>query len=200
MTKETGFILTARSLDKGGNCELQFYCRGGGGPFLIRITNHKPLFFIDRSVPSDITAGMVRRQLQLKSFSGGDVDGIYFNSLRAFFDGRSYLQQSAVRLYESDIRAEDRFLMERFINCGVTVDGKAENRGGLREYLNPAIAPAGFRPELKLLSFDIETGRDGSIYSAAFHLSGKDTDEKLVLMRGAAQEPARPGTARRRGS
>jgi len=182
--KETGFILTAHCLDINGRAELHYYCSGADGPFKLIFTPHKPVFFINRDTADELTEGIERRRVKLENFGGMPVDALYFTSLNRYFETRRSFRDGGIRMYESDIRAEDRFLMERFINGSLAVEGTPQKNRTLRVFMNPRISPSDYRPVLRILSLDIETGIDGSIYSIAFDLSGRDRDEKLVLMRG----------------
>jgi len=188
MSQENGFILTAGCFDSYGKCELNYYGRGKSGPFKLIFTQHTPLFFINRSTPTKYTTGLDRRAVELKNFSGNPVDALYFQSLNSYFETRRMLQDADILMFESDIRAEDRFIMERFINGGLLIEGKPVNDGQLKVFTNPRIKPTEFRPELTQLSLDIETGTDDTIYSIAFRLIGSVKEEKLVLMRGVASE------------
>lgn len=190
MTSETGFLLTQESLDIQGKCELHFYGSGKEGPFKIVYTRHEPLLFINRDCPDELTARYNRKELDLVDFNDSPVDGLYFESLDQFFKGKRELQEKHIKLFESDIRAEDRFLMERRINGGIYVEGKSLREGNLNVFYNPKIKSSPYRPSLKSLSFDIETGTDLTVYSISFHLTSGEEEEKLVLMRGEAREGA----------
>ena len=181
-----GFILTAHCLDIKGRCELHYYCRGDDGPFKLVFSPHKPVFFIDRETPGALTAGVERKPVDLSNFAGKPVDALYFDTLNSYFESRKNFRASGIRMYESDIRAEDRFLMERFINGSLTASGDARSEGKTAVLKNPQISPIEYRPKLEIMSLDIETGTDGSIYSIAFHLSGGLKEQRLVLVRGAA--------------
>ena len=184
MTTVRGFILTAHCFDVKGNCELHYYGTGETGTFKLIFTGHEPLFFIDRNCPPEHTAALKRKPVGLRNISGTAVDVLYFNSLDNYYNTRRRFQEKAIRIYESDVRAEDRFLMERFINSSLLIEGVPQRVGGLNVYTNPRIKAAEYRPKLKWLSIDIETGIDGSIYSVAFHLTQNNAAETLVLMRG----------------
>ncbi len=181
---ETGFILTAHCLDAGGRCELHYYGKGINGPFKLVFSPHKPVFFIRRDTEQKFTSGIERREVNLTDIGNNPVDALYFNTLNGFFEARRHFRDTGVRMYESDIRAEDRFLMERFINGSLEIKGNPQKKGPLDIYYNPGIRPSGSRPSFTVLSLDIETGTDGSIYSIALHCSGEYANEqKTVLMR-----------------
>jgi len=181
---ERGFLLTVESLDVKGKCEIHLYGCGLSGPFKIIFTEHKPLFFVSRSCPKEYTSSYERKELNLLSFENQPVDGIYFNNLDSFFSCRRKLHDKHVKLFESDIRAEDRFLMERHINSGISIEGDAVREGKLNLFRNPKIGSAEYRPSLKWLSFDIETGTDGTLYSISFHLTDNNNEFKHVFMKG----------------
>ena len=179
--------MTIESLDIKGKCELHFYGSGENGPFKIIYTPHKPLFFINRNCPLEVTESYERKELNLIDFNDESVDGLYFPSLDSFFRAKKTLQENHVKLYESDIRAEDRFLMERHINGGIVVEGEAVREGTLQVFRNPKITACLYRPSLKWLSFDIETGQNGTVYSISFHVISEKEEIKLVYMRGEDQ-------------
>jgi DNA polymerase-2 len=54
------------------------------------------------------------------------------------------------------------------------------------EYGNPKLRADQYRPVLRVLSLDIETGRDGTVYSAAFHVTSRGEEVRRVLMRGSS--------------
>ncbi|MDA3809076.1 MAG: DNA polymerase II [Spirochaetaceae bacterium] len=184
MTREKGFLLTVESQDIKGKCEIHLYISSPSGPIKIIFTTHKPLFFVNRNCPAQYTAAYERKELNLLDFYDEPVDGLYFKNLEQFFNGKRILQDNHIKLYESDIRAEDRFLMERHINGAVFVEGESVKEGVLTVFRNPKISPCEYRPQLKWLSFDIETGTDGTLYSISFHLTGFNLELKHVLMRG----------------
>jgi len=166
-TSSDFFLLTSGCADVGGLCELFFWGRGSEGPILVRISGHRPVFFIhsDVSLPADF--GAERRQLKMSSFEGKSVDGLYFSSLAAYHRGRSRLTEAGIRTWESDVRPEERFLMERFIHGSARLKGKAIIRSRHWEFLNPKFEPLEWRPRLSTASLDIETGKDGTLFSFA---------------------------------
>ncbi len=184
MVQEKGFILTTHSIDINGKCEIHIYGSGENGPFKIIYTDHKPIFFIDRNSKIDNLLGFERKELDLVNFNGTPVDGLYFNSLDSFYTNRRKLQESGILLFESDVRAEDRFLMERRINGTVYINGEYVKKENLNVFRNPDIGGCEYKPDFKWLSFDIETGTDGTIYSISFHITSSIEESKLVVMRG----------------
>lgn len=186
-----GFLLTHDYRDRRGRCEYSYYGIGEEGPFLLRISNSPPLFFINRDgrISGDIRAE--RRPVNLVDFNGRPVDALYFNTRSDYFAVRELLREQGVTLYESDIYPPERFLMERFLRGGVEIDGTVSLlEGHLKIYENPHLTPADYRPEFRILSLDIETGQSGELYSIALHGSGRVTGPEWE---GADDYPGRPG-------
>lgn len=73
--------------------------------------------------------------------------------------------------------------MERFIYGPVLLQENTNSRNEINHYNNPKMIHSDYKPEFKVLSFDIETGRDGTVYSIGLHTTGSEIDRKEVLMR-----------------
>jgi len=173
------FLLTSGCADVGGFCELFFWGRGSEGPVLVRIPGHRPVFFIDADadLPADFKAE--RRRLEMNSFDGKPVDGLYFHSLAAYHEGRSKLAEAGIRTWESDVFPEERFLMERFIHGSARLKGKAFSRNRYKEFVNPKFEPLEWSPQLSTASLDIEIGQDGTLYSFALDCRVGDLENSL---------------------
>ena len=184
------FILTSHlSFDEEGQT-LSFWAASNQGPILLLWKGEKSVFFIDHDSPFEGT-GVQRKALNLKNFSGNNVHGLYFSDDRELLKTREKLSSQGVRTYEADIRASERFLMERFINGSLSIlSGRQQSTKTYKTFLAPQIRPSSFRPNLKILSLDIETGRDDSLYSVAFHQMNlsKTEERKLVLMIGDCED------------
>jgi len=156
---------------------------GDRGPILLRFTNHQPVFFIpsDATIPAGLNAQ--RRALELCSYDGKSIDGLYFPSMAALRHGLRRLSDSKIRTFESDIGPEDRFLMERFISGSASLNGSYRQNGIIREYENPSLKPSNYRPSLTTMSLDIETGQDGTIFSIAMDISGPRNNSRQVAVR-----------------
>ena len=185
------FILTGRALDVNGSCCLHYWAVGTEGPALIRIRDHHPLFFVspDTHVPHGVQGQL--RPLDLKAINGIPVAGLYFHTMSGFYSGRRRLMENGIKTWESDVRPEDRYLMERFINGSVELSGLYHHEGIFRVYDNPRFIPSQWRPRLSLLSLDIETGRDGKLYSIAMDYQDADTNIQRVAVLTHGDKPSR---------
>jgi len=180
------FILTSEWQDIRGKNILIFYGKSEDlKPVEIIFDNVKPVFFIDRKANLDkLKVQCQRKALELKSFSGVEVDALYFNTMRDLKKGDEELRAQNILSFESDVDPVRRFLMERFINAQMNVSGKSAKKNNLSSFINPKIKPVLVDVKFKVLSLDIETGvNNGMLYSIAAHLTG-DCDEKIVFMLG----------------
>jgi len=175
-TSSNFFLLTSGCIDVRGFCELFFWGCDSEGAILVRIPRHRPVFFIyaDVHLPADFE--VERRRLEMRSFDGKAVDGLYFPSLAAYHEGRRKLAEAGIRTWESDVRPEERFLMERLIHGSARLRGKALIRDRYREFVNPRFEPSEWCPQLSTVSLDIETGTNGTLYSVAMDRSAEGID------------------------
>ncbi|MDA3938177.1 MAG: DNA polymerase II [Spirochaetia bacterium] len=190
MDFQKGFILTRSARDTNGKCELNYYGRSDSDSFKIIINAHRPLFFIRRDSEIPELKGMERRPVELQSFSDTNVDALYFESLNYFYDVRRILKDRQIQMFESDVRPADRYLMERFINGSVEIEGRANTKNGITIWSNPKLIPSSEVPALKWLSIDIETepikqfGNNGLLYSIAIHGNyWKDEIKKVLVLK-----------------
>lgn len=186
--EERAFILSHNAHDRGDHCHIEIYGVGEKGPFKVSITHHEPLFFIERSCELPESIEGERKPLGLCSFSGQPLDGLYHKKLKDYFQNRRHLKDVQIPLYESDVWASSRYLMERFIKGSMLIQGEARLEGGMNHYINPHLQPAEYRPELKVLSLDIETGQQGELYSIALYQQEKTELRQEVLMLGQGPE------------
>lgn len=142
--------------------------------------------FVPRHTALEQDARFRREPRALTTLEGEPVDALYFRSQRALLDTRDHLRASLGVPLESDIKPQDRFVMERFITGGLTVrvpEG-ATPRDGVLSLEAPKIRSADVAPRLSSLSIDLETdGFDGPLISAALASS----EVRRVLMVGAGE-------------
>ena len=74
--------------------------------------------------------------------------------------------------------------MERFINGGVRVEGPISQYNNLLVFHNPQIAKSEYAPHFKVLSLDIETSPQETLYSVAYHCYGKNLDMRKIFVLG----------------
>ena len=174
------FLLTRQWRDVGQTLQLSFWAASSEGPVRIVIEGDRAVCFIERTQPEFPVGGMTRRHRDLKTLSGRPIDALYFNTQRGLVDFREERHREGARLFESDIKPSDRYLMERFITGGFCVSGEARRRPGVLEFVNPRLRRAQVRPALRSVSLDIETdGLDGELFSIAVHA---DAESRVFMV------------------
>jgi len=162
------FILTRQWRDTANGIELSLWATTGDGPVHIRVSGQKSLFFIERDQHIHPEVKYERKGVELATLEGVIVDALYFNSQRDQQSCASHLKGEQIRIYESDIRPVERYLMERFITSSCLLSGPAQQKQGYLEYTNPKLKTTDYHPQLSSVSFDIETDdMQGAIYSIA---------------------------------
>lgn len=177
------FLLTRHWRDTPQGIELQYWANSSAGPIRLRYPAQQAVCFIARDCPTpSSTIKLTRKPLQLINMQGEPVDGLYFHQQRRLQQFRDQLAGSSTLLMESDIKASDRFLMERFVTAPMDIKGVAIEKNGYLELTNPKIKPSDYQANLNYLSLDIETdGTADNILSIAF--CGKGFEK--ILMQGS---------------
>lgn len=187
------FILTRQWRDTGRGIELILWASSDNGPIRIKVSAQRSLFFINRDQLLPDSSDYERRRVELCSLDGSPVDAIYFTQQRQQQTYASRWKAEQIKVYESDIRPVERFLMERFITAACTISGSSINKNGYREYIDPKLKFSSYNPELSMVSFDIETSdTHGTIYSIAAIHRAADTAEthEQVFYLAHAEAPA----------
>lgn len=177
------FLLTRQSFDTSTGVQLVFWFQSEVGALKVIINSQQLVFFIRQQDVLKADALLKRFQdveiksLELKNFENEAMAGVYFKSQQQLYRGRDLLQQSNIRCLEVDIRAPERYLTERFLTGPVSIH--ADEPAAV--IVNPRMTPVDYQPELKLMSFDIETDfATDDLFSIAF----VSHEHKRVLMLG----------------
>lgn len=178
------FILTGEWQDVRGKNLLRFVGTSDELGIVELTFSNNPVFFIDnKSIITSLSVPYNRKEVDLKNFEENKVDALYFNSQRDLKTAAEELEGMGIRTFESDIDPSRRFLMERFINAQVQVDGVNNQKNNLASFTNSKIEPCEFTPKLSIASIDIETGaQSNQLYSIAIHLSGKKEEKKVFIV------------------
>jgi DNA polymerase-2 len=163
-----GFILSSAV---GGRREAGLAFQGrlaDGRRFRWQVTRPRLCFFVDRDAPACENAA--RKSLDLRTLSGRPVDALYFTSGRDLLAARRHYEALGHPLYEADVPAAARHLMERGIKGAVRFpDPPAREENGVLIFIDPKVEPSDFTPKLRLLSLDVECSMDGELFSIAVH-------------------------------
>jgi DNA polymerase II len=188
------FLLNSTWKDIKGKNVLFLYGTSGFSAVEIIINNYKPVFFVEKDADlKKFNFNFFRKSSKLKSFSGKPVDALYFNTQRELKNAAEQLSSNEIKNYESDINPIKRFLMEKYINAQLIVEGEftvKESKGcSILSFINPKIKPCIMNPEFIVASIDIETGiKNDDLYSIAVHLTGKSGEKKKVFMIGSSKD------------
>jgi DNA polymerase-2 len=189
---QQGFILTRHWRDTPTGIEVEFWLATDNGPRRIRLRAQTSVAFIPVEQRERAEA-IVRhesqvelRPLDLVDFHHRPVLGLYCRRYRHLTGLVKKLRQAGIDIYEADIFPPDRYMMERFITAPVCFSGEpSENDNG--PLCNSEMKPTtGYRPQLRLVSLDIETSAHGELYSIAL----EGCVQRQVYMLGPANGDA----------
>ena len=193
MTELKGFILTRHWRDAPAGTEIEFWLATEDGPKKVVLAAQTSVAFVPARHRAAVEAQLAAfpriqlRPLALRTFQQEAVIGVYATHFRQLGKLARALQPLNIPLLEADVRPHDRYLMERFITAGALVEGgRAQGSAIVDCRLKPA---SDYRPQLKLVSLDIETSQHEALYSVA--LDGMA--ERVVFMLG--EPPAQGGEA-----
>ena len=186
-TKKTAtrvFILTGEWQDVRGRNVLKFIGTSDELGTVELIFSNNPVFFVEhKSVIENLSVPFNRKEVDLKNFGERKVDALYFNSQQDLRTAIEEIESMGIKTYESDVDPARRFLMERFINAQVQVEGVCEKKRNLISFTNPTVEPCEINPKLLIASIDIETGTQNTqLYSIAINLSGKTEEKKVFIV------------------
>jgi DNA polymerase II len=187
----TGFLLTRNWRDVPGGVELEYWFSTDQGPLCVLIHGEQNVFFLSVA-EAELAESMVGKDasvtfkpLELRTFALEPVVGVYCNSYRHARQLADRLREAGLDPLEADINPADRYLVERFIAGAAELRGTPSKRGGYLRLENPSIRKADYQPQLKVVSFDIETAMSGvQLFSIAVHGVSGDEQQRKVFMLG----------------
>jgi DNA polymerase-2 len=170
---ETGFVLTPTYRMVAGRPHVHLYAvLAGGEPALIVDTRFRPYCFI-RTADLDRARAVLGRlpvqETALRTFAGERVVRVELPAPADVPILRRRLAEAGVATFEADVRFAYRYCIDRGVRGAFRVEGPFERRPGVgRVYVDPELGPAEWTPELRVLSFDVETSLDGeTLYAIA---------------------------------
>lgn len=180
--KQNGFLLTRKQYDRNGHCVFELWVKSDNGIHQLIIENEKAVCFAFESDKADILAlcqqaqlNIAFKYLELTSFDGQAVFGLYSESLKDYHRLRKLTEERRIELLEADIKPIDRYLMERFIQGELCFTGiehlkSQPNLDSSLSVINQAQIKQGlYNPTFSTLSIDIECDEQGYLYSIGFH-------------------------------
>lgn len=171
MTSIQAFLLTRQWRDTANGVVLDFWWATEKGPMWTSVTQQEVVFFVAREQAEAVATrlGNLRNwrmaEVPLRSFHNQPVNAVYCRTQRIARDAQQILEQASIACWETDVKPPERYLMERFVTAGAQLGFHLQpSLDGPQ--LNPAIGPAEYRPQLKMVSLDIETSMDAAeLYS-----------------------------------
>ncbi|HGM5491873.1 TPA: DNA polymerase II [Serratia fonticola] len=183
---QQGFLLTRHWRDTPAGTEVEFWLATDSGPQRLRLAPQTSVAFIpaEQRQRAELLLREERhielKPLPLLDFHSRPVIGLYCRQHRQLIKLEKLLKEGGVNVFEADIRPPERYLMERFITAPVWFNGQPNGHG---LWLNAQMKPSpDYRPNLKLVSLDIETTAHGELYSIALEGCG----QRQVYMLGPA--------------
>ena len=199
-TPQQGFLLTRHSHDRRSshnqqlNTEVILWLSTDLGPAKLVIANEQPLFFVEHQQYQQVTNLLAPhslkyqyQKLSLKTFKQQAIGGLYFDAMHSFYLAKELLQAAHITLYESDLRLQERYLMERFVYGSLEFVGKPTKRPKFIEYSQVKIRPCNYHPNLAILSLDIECSMQGELFSIGLHGVNRGRLYQKVIMIGPIQ-------------
>ncbi len=190
-TSVKGRVLTRHLVQQSGSLWLHYYVKTAEGPVLVQIPNADYLCFCATSALDTLLSspglGPIRtKALALQNFELGSVTALYCQSRQSFRNLTRASVDLGIPLYESDIRPEHRYLIERFIALDVEFTGEfstSKSNDTLPVFIGERARKLDLDISLKAISLDFECSFDGELYSVGLY--GKDGEipyEKVIMV------------------
>lgn len=191
------FLLTRQWRDTLDGVTLDFWWTTEQGPRWTQITGQEIVLFIKSTdaLKAKVLLKSSRSfrigKVELKTFRDQPVHAVYFKSNRSSRDVQELFKNNNIDYWEADIRPHERYLMERFITAGAAIGEStttvSHNNEKQKPIINPRLAATEYRPQLKVVSLDIETTMDAKqLFSIAIWAA----DERRVFMIGQGDDTA----------
>jgi len=184
-TELKGFIVYPTYRTEDEKARVYLFGKLENGESFLTINEFKPYFFIKKK---DLKAALEvetfeYEETKLKNFDEESMIKVIMNVPKEVSELRSKLLDKEIDCYEADIRFTMRFLMDKDIKSTMIIKGDFK-KGEMvdRIYEEPELLPApkDYKPQLKVLAFDIETDRHAqNIFSIS--IACEDYAEVLII-------------------
>lgn len=191
-TSVKGRVLTRHLVQQSGSLWLHYYIKTATGPVLVQVPNADYLCFcatseLDRLLSSASLGAVRTKALTLQNFKLDNVTAIYCQSRQSFRNLTRVSVDLGIPLYESDIRPEHRYLIERFIALDVEFTGEYSSNNSsqaLPVFVGDRARKLDLDISLRAISLDFECSFDGELYSVALYGNNGDIPYEKVFMVG----------------
>jgi len=169
-----GFILSGFSSDRDDHIILKLYGQSDAGTFSVIIDQFQNYFFVES-----------KQANSMKNLDGTWAFKVMCRNQSELKAKKKQYEDQGLRTFESDIRPLERYLMDHDFYAQVNITGEANYLNGIITFTNPKIEKGQYYPKCKMMSFDIETGKDGRLYCLAYSFRSAALIEEKVFMLGA---------------
>lgn len=127
----------------------------------LTINKYEPYFYV-KSSDAKKMRGFKLISTKLINFDDESVTKVIVDLPQDVSEIRKDLEEKNIECYEADIKFVQRFLMDKNIKSTIYIDGDYTTEEAInRVYREPELKPAEFKPNLKILSIDIEADLKG---------------------------------------
>lgn len=176
-TQIEAFIFKGSSFDYDNRAVIKLYGQSNQGSFLVTINQFQNYFFVESKQPTSF-----------KSLDGYWVEKVVCTTQEDLKNKCQTFVSQGLRVFESDVKVLDRYLMDNNIFAQINISGNGIMKDGLLTFENPKITPGNYYPDYKIMSFDIETGKDGRLLSLAYSFRSKALKEDRTVVLGQGVE------------
>lgn len=155
--EKTGYIVTRHTRDVSGHIEMSLFIKTPEGTVKVLPDRQLSVFFTDApldSLPADIK-GVQCSESALKSFNNEPVVLVQSTSLMLHQQMINLVKRNGFSVFEEDIKAHNRYLMERNIRGAVRFIGVPDSSN--QTFHQARVIAGDWQPDWNVWSLDIET-------------------------------------------
>tara|TARA_R110001606_G_scaffold358729_1_gene510432 strand:+ start:272 stop:2623 length:2352 start_codon:yes stop_codon:yes gene_type:complete len=155
--EKTGYIVSRHTRDVSGHIEMSLFIKTPEGTVKVLPDRQLSVFFTDAplvSLPTDIT-GVQCSESALKSFNNEAVILVQSASLTLHQQMINLVKRNGYSVFEEDIKAHNRYLMERNIRGAVRFIGVPDSSH--QTFSQARVIAGDWQPDWNVWSLDIET-------------------------------------------
>lgn len=179
-----GFIIQPSYRIINDRAYVVLFGRLENGDSFVTMNYMRPYFFIKEEdlKKANKLENFESEKTNMKNFKGKKVIKILLDLPSQVEELKNVFLENEIECYEVDVKFVYRFLIDNNILGSIDIEGDFEPGEKIdRIYKEPNIKPVEFYPNLKVLSFDIETNPSANkIYSIAFY--GSDKSSKVYVI------------------
>ncbi|MFC1691846.1 DNA-directed DNA polymerase, partial [Nanoarchaeota archaeon] len=196
MAKIKAFVVYPTYKIGNNEAHVHLFGRLENGESFLTINKFRPYFYIKKSdfKKASAISKFDHEETKMKNFQKEEMVKVILNNPKDVKPLRETLEIKGIACYEADIRFAYRFLIDHEIKASMEIDGEFEKPSesdGIyvdRIYREPKLSKLekdDFDPELKVLSFDIESNFEtGELYCIGFYGDGtkKENVKEVIIV------------------